>query len=84
MWQLLNDLRNHSSSAYAQLRAKAKWEGMSLFAVLREWGDPRQGQKCVRVHQDDSCLRGEAGLRLEVKGSGPAKCRGVEAAPVRR
>ena len=29
-------------AAYARLQDKARWEGVSLFAVLRKWGDPRK------------------------------------------
>ena len=28
--------------AYQRLRDKARWEHMTLFAILREWGDPRK------------------------------------------
>lgn len=28
--------------AFALLRDKAEWEGMSLYGVLYEWGDPRE------------------------------------------
>lgn len=28
--------------AYQLLRDKCEWEQMSLYAVLREWGDPRE------------------------------------------
>lgn len=31
-----------NSAAYERLKAKSKWEGMTLYGVLREWGDPRQ------------------------------------------
>ena len=30
------------AAAYARLQAKARQEGMSLYAVLREWGDTRK------------------------------------------
>lgn len=31
--------------AFERLKAKARWEGMSLSAILREWGDPRTWDK---------------------------------------
>jgi len=28
--------------AYEKLKAKARWEQMSLYAVLKDYGDPRE------------------------------------------
>jgi hypothetical protein len=29
-------------AAYERLRDKCRWEGMGQYAVLAEWGDPRE------------------------------------------
>ena len=31
--------------AYQRLQEKARWEHMTPFAILREWGDPRKWEK---------------------------------------
>jgi hypothetical protein len=38
---LLKTLRS-DARAMDLLRAKARWEGVSLYGVLAGWGDPRQ------------------------------------------
>lgn len=38
--RLMEEVRKNSD-AYKKLQDKARWEHMSLFAVLAEWGDPR-------------------------------------------
>ena len=38
---LMNEIRQ-DPEANRRLKEKAKWEAMTLFAVLKEWGDPRE------------------------------------------
>ena len=30
------------SEAYQRLKDKARWESMTLYGILKEWGDPRE------------------------------------------
>ena len=39
---MLDEIRKNDPDAYYKLRCKCKWEHMTLTAVLREWGDPRE------------------------------------------
>ena len=39
-WAIMKEI-NADPEAENLLSAKCRWEGMSRFAVLREWGDPR-------------------------------------------
>lgn len=41
---LLNEVKA-DPAAYQRLQDKARWEGMTLFAVLAAWGDPRRWSK---------------------------------------
>ena len=38
--KLLEEIKN-DSDAYERLQAKARWEKITVFAVLRDYGDPR-------------------------------------------
>lgn len=38
---LMNEIKK-DSNAYQRLKDKAKWEHMTLYGVLKEWGDPRE------------------------------------------
>ena len=42
--RLMREVRN-DPEAYALLKEKARWEHMTLFATLAEWGDPREWLK---------------------------------------
>ena len=39
--KLMEELKK-DRDAYNKLRAKAQWEQISLFAVLKDYGDPRK------------------------------------------
>ena len=39
--KLLEEIKT-APEAYEKLRAKARWEQMGLYAVLRDYGDPRK------------------------------------------
>lgn len=39
--KLMEEIRK-DPKALQRLKDKARWEAMSLFAVLKEWGDPRK------------------------------------------
>ena len=39
---LYNYLRENDTVAYKRIRDKAKWEHMTPFAILEQWGDPRK------------------------------------------
>ena len=38
---LMNEIKQ-DPEAYQRLKNKAKWEHMTLYGVLKEWGDPRE------------------------------------------
>ena len=38
---LMNEIKQ-DPKAYQRLKDKAKWEHMTLYGVLKEWGDPRE------------------------------------------
>ncbi len=38
---LMEEIRK-DPKAYQKLKDKAKWEHMTLYGVLKEWGDPRE------------------------------------------
>ena len=39
--ELMDEIKN-DPKAYQRLKDKANWEAMSLYGVLKEWGDPRK------------------------------------------
>jgi len=39
--QLMSEIIS-DPKAYKMLKDKAKWEQMTLYGVLKEWGDPRK------------------------------------------
>jgi hypothetical protein len=41
MDDLMREVRK-DKRAFKKLQAKAQWEHISLFAVLKSWGDPRK------------------------------------------
>ena len=42
------------SVAYERLKAKCRWEGMTLYGVLREWGDPRLWSDVVAAKRTEA------------------------------
>ena len=38
---LMNEIKQ-DPKAYQRLKDKAKWEHITLYGVLKEWGDPRE------------------------------------------
>ena len=38
--KLMEEIKK-DKKAYQRLKNKAVWENMTVFAVLKEWGDPR-------------------------------------------
>jgi hypothetical protein len=40
--RFVKELKQKHPEAYSFLQAKARWEKMSLPAVVYEWGDPRE------------------------------------------
>lgn len=43
--RLLKELREADGTAFRRLQDKARWEHMTLLAVLLDWGDPRKWPK---------------------------------------
>ena len=48
--QLMKEIKK-DITAFELLKTKAQWEHMSLYGVLKEWGDPR---KWMRRGRDDT------------------------------
>lgn len=40
--RIFKEVRAENGDAWRKLRDKARWEGITLLAVIRQWGDPRK------------------------------------------